>query len=401
MAKRKIIGAVEIGTSKVVVLVGEIVGDRSLNIIGRGQVSSYGLKKGDIVNFRNVSGRTQDAILVAEKNAGTTIEAVYLAQTGGHLKGFFNKGSVTVSSPDNRVDKSDMQRAVENAKRKQLPPGRVYIHHIRNGYRLDGRPVENPASMRGEHLEVGYWHIHSDEKKLTDHIHVINGMGLKVEDVIVSSIASGCIVTNEAEKKNGVLVIDIGCGTTDYVLYRKSYIVRTGVIPVGGDHITNDLSMGLRIGCRHSEKLKLRFAKAMLDPKDKNDQVWLIGDMSIGDRRIPRLAIYKIVQARLKEIFQIVRDELGASLDSRNIAGGVVLTGGTSRLPRIANLAGRVLGMSARQGKPQSWVREGIRVPEYTTVLGLLYYGLTAQQSSEKTSPRRHLIRKMAKIFNF
>lgn len=398
MAKRKIIGAVEIGTSKVVVLVGEIVGDRSLNIIGRGQVASYGLKKGDIVNFRSVSDRTHAAILIAEKNAGTTIGAVYLAQTGGHLNGFYNKGSVTVCSPDNRVDKSDMLRAVENAKRKDLPPGRVYIHHIRNGYRLDGHLLDNPAEMRGEHLEVGYWHIHGDEKKLTDHIHVINGMGLKVEDVIVSSIASGCMVTSEVEKKNGVLVIDIGCGTTDYVLYRRGHIVHTGVIPLGGDHITNDLSMGLRIGGRKSEKLKLRFAKAMLDPKDKNDRVWLIGDMSIGDRRIPRLAIYKIVQARLREIFQILNDDLGSALDFRNIAGGVVLTGGTSRLPGIANLAGRVLGMSARLGKPPPWILKSMRVPEYTTVLGLLYYGLTAQRSFEKTTPQRRLIRKMAKI---
>ena len=400
MARTKIIGAVEIGTSKVVVMVGEIVAERSLNIIGRGQVASYGLKKGEIVNFRSVSDRTHAAIINAEKNAGTSIKAIYLAQTGGHMDGFSNKGSVTVSSHDNRVDQSDMQQAVENAKRKDLPAGRVYIHHIQNGYRLDSHAVENPTAMRGENLEVDYWHVHGDEKKLSDHIHVINGMGLRVEDVIVSSIASACMVTGEAEKKNGVLVLDMGCGTTDYALYRNGHIVRTGVVPLGGDHLTNDLSLGLRIGGRNAEKLKLRFAKAMLDPKDKKDNVWLFGDLSIGDRRIPRKAIYQIIHARLREIFQIVRDELGADLDTRGIAGGIVITGGTSRLPRIVDLATKVFGMNTRLGENPPWVRQGLRIPEYSTVLGLLYYGLTARQTRGETKMKKGLFGKMSKILN-
>jgi cell division protein FtsA len=400
MNNNKIIGAVDIGTSKVVALVGEVIGDRSLNIIGFGQSTAQGVRKGEIVDFRATSSSTHAAINAAERNAGATVEAVYLSQSGFHLEGFFNKGSVPVSASDNTVSAADKRHAVESARRKELPPGRLYIHHIQNGFFLDGRPVDDPEKMQGEDLEVAYWHVHGREKNVSDHIHVINAFGLKVEDMIISSIASGSMVASEPDKENSGLVIDIGRGTSDYVLYRDGRILRTGVLCVGGDHLTNDLALGLRVGENHAEKLKLEFGRATINPDDKGDHVWLFGDLTIGDRSIPKLAIYKILQARMEEIFTIIKKDLTPVLSPGNISAGVILTGGVSRLPKIVDVAASVFGVDARVGENPAWVREDLREPEYSTVLGLLYYGLTAQQTDESVRANGGIIRKMAKIFN-
>ena len=396
----KVIGAVEIGTSKVVVLAGELVGDRSLNIIGLGESTSMGVKKGEIVDFRAASDCTHAAIRAAEKNSGATVEGVYLSQTGGHLSGFYSVGAVSVSSPESLVSSGDMGRAVEEAKRKELASDRVYIHHMHNGYLLDGREVENPYLMQGERLEVGYWHVHGQEKKVSDHIHVINGFGLEVEDMIISSIASGSMVASETEKRNGVLVIDIGCGTTDYVLYRSGSILRTGVVGVGGNHLTNDLSLGLRVGPKHAEKLKEEFGKASVDNKDKSEKVWLFGDLTIGDKAIPRLAIYKIIEARVRELFSILKKDLGATLNQQDVPGGVILTGGGARLGNIEEVARETLGLDTRLGENPGWVREDLREPEYSCVLGLLYYGLTAQNTDVVADPRKGIIQKVARMFS-
>lgn len=385
MSGNTVIGAIEIGTSKVVVLVGEIINGRHLHIIGLGQSTSMGVKKGEIVDLRAAADCTHAAILSAEKSAGAHIDGVYLATTGGHLEGFSNSGVVTVEDASNWVRKSDLQRAATNAKSKALPPGRVYIHHIKSGYLLDGRHVQHPLEMQGARLEANYWHVHGDERKVADHLHVINGFGLEVEDMVVASIASGCMVATEEEKQAGVLVVDIGCGTTDYVLYRQNRIIRTGVIPVGGDHFTNDLSLGLRVSYKHAESLKFRYGKAMVDRVDRQDSVMLVGDLMIGDRPIPRSAIHKILHARSDELFVILKNKLGSLLSPQNLPGGVILTGGGSRLEAIDDLAETVLGVPVRQGRNPEWVsHEQLREPEFSGVLGLLYYGLSAQRQDER-----------------
>jgi cell division protein FtsA len=395
----QIIGAVEIGTAKVIVLVGEINRDLGLSIIGMGQCSSMGVRKGEIVDFHSVCNATHAAITAAEKNAKTKIEKVFLAQTGGHIQGFSNRSSVTVSSPDGLVSKSDILRVIENATRKELSADRLYIKHIQNGFYLDNRRVENPLSMRGEQLEVRYWNIHGDEQKISDLIHVVNGFSLPVEEIIVSSIASGCMVTNETERRNGVLVLDIGCGTTDYVLYRDGYIYKTGVIQIGGDHLTNDLSVGLRVNNKQAEKLKIKEGKAIVDVKDKDEFVWLFGDFTIGDRKIPRKAVYQIIQARVEEIFTIVKEGLREFLLPDILATGVVLTGGTSLLPFIADEASRVLDLPVRISTNNAHVKQNMNTPEYSTVLGLLHYGIKEQFSKEKQKSNTSFLSKVAGFF--
>jgi len=390
MSRAKVIAGVEIGTNKVIVLIGEIQGGRSLNIIGRGECSSLGIKKGEIFDIRAASDCTHAAILAAEKNAGAQIEFVYLSQTGSHLRGFAHAGLTAVSDEESGVTVEDVRRAIENAKNRALEPGRVYLHHVQNGFWLDGQRVEKPLSRVGSQLEARYWHVHGDAKRVSDHIHVINGFGLDVEDMILSSIASGSILATETEKRQGVLVLDIGRGTSDFVLYRDGKILRTGVIAVGGDHLTNDLSLGLRIKTKDAESLKVRAAKAIIDKEDKKEKILLHGDLSIGDRSIPRLAI------------MILKNKLGSALNSENLPGGVILTGGTSRLPEICHLGELTLGVPVRSGDAPDWVVErDLRGPEYSAVLGLLYYGLRGQCTEEDLPPVRSdtWIKKVTKIF--
>ncbi len=390
MGSTKIIAGVEIGTSKVVVLVGEVVPGHGLNIIGMGQSTSVGMRKGEIEDLSAVSDCTHAAILSAEKSAGSQIEHVYLSKSGPSLVGMSSHGVTSVNSPDNVVSAEDVRRACENAKSKALPAGRIYVHHMRSAYRVDGQLVHRPIGQIGSKLEALYWHVHANERAVSNHIHVINGFGLDVDDMIVSSIASGSILTTETEKKQGVLVVDIGSGTTDYALYREGRVVRTGVIPVGGDHLTNDLSLGLRISPKMGESVKLRYAKAIIDKSDKDDSVLLHGDLTIGDRPIPRVSIYKIAHSRMEELFMILKNRLGSVLNTQNLPGGVILTGGSSRLPGIDQLAEDTMGVPARLGGSPAWVTEKeLREPEYACSLGLLYYGYYGQQSEEDNLPRR------------
>ena len=307
MSHSRVVAAVEMGTTKVAVLIGEIIDDSELKIIGHSVGSSMGVKKGVIVDLGKASDCVHTAIINAERNSQRLVDAVYLAQTGAHLAGNFNLGTASVSASDRQVRASDIEQAKEDAKRKLLPDDRTYIHHIQNPFNLDGQLVENPLAREGQQVQVWYWCVHGDKAVVSDCLRVINGLDFKVEDMIISSIASSAVLLEDAEKEAGALVIDIGGGTTDWVLYRKGYIVRTGVVPVGGDHISNDLSIGLRTGRKSAEEIKIKHGRAFYHAADRDETIWLIGDMTIGDREYPKAAVTKIIAARVDEIFGIIK----------------------------------------------------------------------------------------------
>lgn len=386
-SKPTFIGAVEIGTSKVTALIGEYNG-RELAIIGRGECPSRGVIKGAVVDYKAASECTHSALELAERDAGERIELVFLAQTGGHLEGFYNEASVNVKSADNMIERDDIRTVCDLAKSKDLPAGRMVVHHIRRPFRVDGRLVPtSPENLVGQKLEVGYWTVHGQEQRLADNIHVIRGFNLEVRELVLSSLASGHMVTSAEERQNGVLVIDIGAGTTDFVLYRDGFAHTTGIVPVGGSHLTNDLSLGLRLTDAQAEKLKLRHGRAILQTRDKAEKVWLDGNFAIGDRQFPRYAIEQITSARIWELLEVVKKKLGHSFTPENCQAGIVLTGGTAKISDIAECAAKVFGVPAHLGEAPSWVVENLRDPGYHAALGLLYYGISAQ--GEKSAPVR------------
>jgi cell division protein FtsA len=386
ISRTKFIGAVEIGTSKVSVLVGQVT-QGTLHIIGVGECQSRGVIKGAVADFKAASDATHTALMAAEQSAGARIDEVYLAQTGGHLEGFYNEAAVNVSSSDNIVTSPDIDTVCRLAKSKNLPDGRTVVHHLRRPFRLDGRNIPDPEHLVGQRLEVGYWTVHGIESKIADNLHVIRGFNVRVQELILSSLASGTVLASAEDKQNGVLVIDVGAGTTDYVLYRDGCAQLTGVVPVGGVHLTNDLSLGLRVTEGQAEKLKLRFGRGTVLTKDRAETIWLNGDFAIGDRKFPRHTIEQITAARTTELFEVVRKKLGPAFSPEKTAAGVILTGGTSKLPGIDEAAARVFGVQARLGEAPGWVAENLRDPSFTSVLGMLQYGISSR--GDLAAPRR------------
>ncbi|MGE9291152.1 MAG: cell division protein FtsA [Puniceicoccales bacterium] len=397
----KIVAAIEIGSQDVKVLVGEVFEDQSLNIIGRSRVESAGVAKGRVVNFRDASDRVGEALDLAETSAGANIESAYLAVSGSHLEGISHPARTRVRGQDNRITPADVERVNAEAKGKEIASDRLYIHFIRNHYLVDGRYIENPVGFEGEELGVTYWLLHGNSRAVSEHIHVVNSQNIKVEDVIVSSVASACMVASEEEKKAGCLVIDIGRGTTDYAFYRRGCIVRTGSIPVGGEHLTNDLSVGLRIVRDGAEDLKIRHGAATVLPEDQGRTHHLYGDLKIGDKSLYASSINRILEVRLEELFELIRDECGPN-DLKSGAVRALLTGGGSRLPRCADLAERVLGFSARFAQNPDWVADELRGAEYSTVLGVLHYALEGQ-SDKRVQPQRRrpegVVKKFSRLF--
>lgn len=379
ISRTKYIGAVEIGTAKVSVLIGEVTNGRSLSIVGMGECASRGVIKGSVFDFKAASDAAHSALLEAERSAGVRVDEVYLAQTGAHLDGFSSDASVQVAAANNMVSDFDVATVCDMARSKQLPEGRMVVQRLRRPFRLDGRLVPNPDSLVGRELQVSYYVVHGQESRIADNIHVIRGFNVRVSELILSSLASGAIVTAPDERQHGVLVLDIGAGTTDYVLYRDGMPQVAGAVPVGGSHLTNDLALGLRLTEGQAEKLKLRCARATTVTKSRDDKVWLNGDFAIGDRQFPRLTIEQITTARVWELFEVVKKKLGPAFDSERLGAGVVLTGGTSKLPGIAEAAGKVFGVSAHLSEAPSWVSENLRDPSFSTVLGLLHYGLSSR----------------------
>lgn len=403
MNSSSIIGAIEIGTSKIVVLIAELHAGNSMTIIGKAECSCNGMKRGEIVHLDQISNYAHTAILAAEKQADARIQRMYLSMTGAHLKGFRHPGTTTINSSGGLVTERDLDRAVQNSKGKALQQGYSYLLHALNGYLLDGRPVDNPLGKAGSNLEVSYWHVIGDQKPIREHLQVINGFGLDVGDIIISSVASGSLLASDAEKRVGVLVVDIGKGTTDYVLYRAGRVIQTGVIPVGGEHITNDLSLGLRTKPKYAERLKLRAARAVISKNDRIDKVPLIGDLVVGDSLVSQLCINKITHARLEELFMILKNRLGSHLSRANLPAGVILTGGVAKTPAIAELAEITLDVPVTLGRMPNWVNEGLRDPEYATVLGLIYNASRHEHVEEAVADRERgsggWLKRMSGIF--
>lgn len=223
-----------------------------------------------------------------------------------------------------------------------------------------------------------------------------------VDEVIVSGLASSISVTSEDERAQGVLVIDFGSGTTDYVLYQNAFVCASGSIPVGGDHITNDVSLGLRISRKQAESLKIEFGHCQASPGDAGEKVWLIGDKMIGDRHLPKAAINQIIEARMSELLQLIKEELGEQWNPKLAPAGVIITGGASLLSGLGEMVEAVFEQSAHYGLAPSWVREDPTAPSYSTVLGLLHYALTGQTRYQARTQQRKsgLWNRMAKIFN-
>lgn len=382
-----IIVGLEIGTSKVCAVVGEFNPDGALNIIGLGQARSRGVRKGEITDPQAAEEDIRQAIVEAEQMADVEIRSVFLGVTGGHLCGFNNRGVHPVVSADREITEEDVQDVIKNAKAINIPMENHVIHAIRQHFLVDGQDgIVNPVGMLGSRVEVDVHVVHGRSNRLQNPIRVVKGLQLEVDDIVFNGLASSLALLTNEQKELGSLVIDIGGGTTDYVVYANGIIKHTGVLAVGGDHVSNDLAYGLKVPLGRAEKLKIEHGTALLQDEDKGRMITLASELGLPMKVINLEHLRRIMSVRLEEIFQLIAQDLEQAGVLDYLRAGVFLCGGGSRIPQIAKLAEQVLQMPVSVGKTNSisGLKSALDQPEFATAIGLVKFG--SFQQRKKTS---------------
>lgn len=373
-----IIVGLEIGTSKVCAVVGEVNADGVLNIIGLGQSRSRGVRKGEIADLAQAEEDVRNAVVEAEQMADVEIRSVFLGVSGGHVRGFNNRGMHPVVSADREISEDDVQDVIKNAKAINLPTENSVIHAIRQHFFVDGQDgVTNPVGMLGSRLEVDVHVVHGITNRLQNSIRLVKGLQLEVEDIVFNGLASSLALLTPEQKELGALVIDMGGGTTDFVVYADGVIKHTGAIGVGGDHVSNDLAYGLKVPLSRAEKLKLEHGSALLDRECKGQTVTITNELGLVMKVVNVEHLCQIMSLRLEEIFQLIAQDLEQAGLADYLRAGVFLCGGCARISNLSKLAEQCLQMPVAAGQTQSvsGLKSALDQPEFVTAIGLAKFG--------------------------
>src|SRR5262245_20611363 len=280
-----IIVGLEIGTSKVCAVVGELAADGALNIVGLGQARSRGVRKGEIADAPMAEEDVRHAIVEAEQMADVEIRSVYLGVTGGHIRGFNNRGVHPIVSADREISEEDVQDVIKNAKTINLPAQNHVIHAIRQHFLVDGQDsITNPVGMLGSRVEVDVHVVHGNLNRLQNAIRTVKGLQLEVDDIVFNGLASSLALLTNEQKELGSIVIDIGGGATEFVAYANGIIKHTGVLAVGGDHLSNDLAYGLKVPLSRAEQLKIEHGAAVVDDSCKGKTITLSSELGLNPK---------------------------------------------------------------------------------------------------------------------
>jgi cell division protein FtsA len=378
MADSSIIVGLEIGTSKVCAAVGEVNAEGSLSVIGVGQARARGVRKGEGVDPSLVAEDVRNAIVEAEQMADVEVRSVFLGVSGGHLRGFNNRGVHPVVSADREITEDDVLDVVKNAKAINLPAENCVVHAIRQHFHVDGQEgILNPVGMLGARVEVDIHVIHGNLNRLQNPIRVVKGLQLEVENVVFTGLASALALLSSEQKEMGALVIDIGGGTTEFVACVDGVIRHPGLLAVGGDHLSNDLAYGLKVPLSRAEQLKLEHGTAMVEEAARGRTLNLDSAHGFLGRSVQLEHLQKIVALRMEEILELVAREIEQAGLLHRLRAGVFLAGGGARVPRIQNLAETVFGMPAAVGRSGtlSGVRSALDQPEFAAAVGLARFG--------------------------
>jgi cell division protein FtsA len=372
---RSLIVGLDIGTSKVVALVGELGPDGSIEVIGIGSQPSRGLKKGVVVNIESTVQSIQRAIEEAELMAGCEIHSVFAGIAGSHVRSLNSHGVVAIR--DREVSHNDVEHVIDAAKAVAIPADQKILHVLPQEFIIDGQEgIRDPIGMSGVRLEAKV-HIVTGADSAAQNIEkCIQRCGLTVDDVVLEQLASSFAVLTEDEKELGVALVDIGGGTTDIAVFSNGAIRHTAVIPIAGDQVTNDIAVSMRTPTQYAEDIKVRFACALsqLANPDESIEVPSVGDRPA--RRLARQTLAEIIEPRYEELFGLIREELRRSGFEEVIAAGVVITGGSAKMEGAIELAEEIFHVPVRLGIPQQvrGLADVVRNPIYSTGVGLLLY---------------------------
>jgi cell division protein FtsA len=373
--KNMIVG-LDIGTSKVVAIVGEIAPDGGIEIIGIGSHPSKGLKKGVVVNIESTVHSIQRAVEEAELMAGCQIHSVYAGIAGSHIRSLNSHGIVAIR--DKEVMPNDVERVIDAARAVAIPADQKILHILPQEFVIDDQDgIKEPVGMCGVRLEAKVHMVTGAVSAAQNIIKCVRRCGLEVDDIILEQLASSYSVLTDDEKDLGVCLVDIGGGTTDIAVFTEGSIRHTAVIPIAGDQVTNDIAVALRTPTQYAEEIKIKYACALtqLAASEENIEVPSVGDRP--PRRLARQTLAEVIEPRYEELLTLIQAELRRSGFEDLIAAGIVLTGGSSKIEGLVDLAEEVFHMPVRLGMPQSVMGlvDVVRNPIYATGVGLLLFG--------------------------
>ena len=374
-SEQRLLVGLDIGTSKVVAIVGELQEDNSLEVIGFGMHASRGLKKGVVVNIESTVNSIQRAVEEAELMAGCEIHAVYTGIAGSHVRSLNSHGIVAIR--DREVTRSDVDRVIDAARAVAIPADQKILHVLPQEFIIDGQEgIREPIGMSGVRLEARVHMVTGAASAAQNIVKCVQRCGLEVEDIVLEQLASSHAVLTDDEKELGVCLVDVGGGTTDIAVFNSGAIRHTAVIPIAGDQVTNDIAISLRTPTQYAEEIKIKYACALsqLATADETIEVPSVGDRP--SRRLARQTLAEVVEPRYEELFGFVRDELRRSGFEEMVAAGVVLTGGSAKMEGAVELAEEVFHMPVRLGLPQHvrGLGDVVRNPIHATGVGLLLY---------------------------
>ena len=394
MAKRpkdiQIVG-LDIGTSKVCALIAE-ERDGAITLLGYGVARSEGMRKGSIVNLEAMEKAIGHAVEEAELMAGVGIERAYVGVGGGHIKGFNSRGSITLPDKHPKITREDIARVISAARAVAIPNDREVIHLLPQEFVVDDdRGVDDPLGMSGRRLEVGVHLVTGSKTSVRNVISCIQGAGIEVVDTVLLQLASSLSTLSDDEKELGVALVDIGGGTTDVAVHLDGALWHTSVLPLGGDHITSDIAVGLRTTLPDAERIKIDHAVALDSALDGEGSVEVT---SIGEERsrvVDRSSLVEIVHARADEILNLVNEELHMIGVTQRLNAGIALAGGTAKMKGICDLAEQIFELPVRVAVPFGFggIVDAIAQPEYAAVAGIIQFGYdNSRHPADESFPR-------------
>jgi len=405
MRKERVVVGLDVGTTKVVALVGNVA-DEMIEIIGMGKAESHGLEKGVVVDIGRTISSIRKSIEEAENMADVKVSSVYVGIAGKHINSINNSGTVSINRPDRIIADEDIHRVVETAQAIQLPPASEMIHVIPRQYIVDGQDgITDPVGMTGTRLEVDVHIVTGAITAVHNLVRCVESLDVGIEQIVLEPIASALAVLSSAEKELGVILLDIGGGTTDISVFRGGDIWFSKVIPIAGEHITNDITVGLQTPIEEAELIKKQAGTALVDSigEDEKIEVATIG----GDEKktVSKKKLAKIIEPRVEELLDLAMQEVEDAGYRDLVPAGLVLTGGTSLLDGIVEFAHQRYSISVRRGKiPQGihGLRDIVESPIYATSIGLLRYAVETKDFSKKRYDRKKasLMNKLFSWFN-
>ena len=398
MARSKIHVGLEIGTSKICMVVGEVKTDGSVKILGVGQAKSVGVRKGEIFDFPQVRACIKEALVRAEDESDVEIGSVFLAVTGSHFTGVNHQGFFRLPDGQDTIEPQHVREAKEIARAVSIPQDHVYLHHIVRRFGVDGyHHASSPVGLSGRKVEADFHVIHGIRSRIENQIKCVREIPLDVDELVFAPLAAAQVALNSEARQGGALVIDIGGGTTDYALYADGIIEAAGCIPVGGDHITNDIHLVTGLPFSKAEQLKVKEGDASGDPARSVGVVKLTDEKGFSEATVKRELLNEIIRSRLEETLKLLIRKLPEGALDR-VGTGVFLAGGTSLMRGFGELASEVFQKDVYRPEPPelSGAQASYKDQQFTTALGLIRY---AQIVESDRAPKRGFFSRLFSVF--